>query len=493
MKIVFDLFEKEKIVNVGKNIKIEGLSNNTKNIKKNYTFFAIKGIKADGHNFVEEAIKKGANCIIVQDKNIAYSLKEKYPDITVVLSENTRKEQAIVTRRFYDFPDKKLKVIGITGTNGKTSTVNILKQFLKHLGFKVATIGTIGYEFEGKFFGNGMTTPDSIRWFHLLNTFYTLGAEFVISEISSHAIDQYRFYGTEFKGGVFTNLTQDHLDYHRDMETYFSTKKRFIDYVLETHNSIVSINADCPYGVRIIEELKFSNPDRFISYGCSSEDFRILDSKMSLNGLEIIYRFKNHTGTIKTKLLGEFNTYNISAVISFLLKMGFDIEKLEEISHRINPIKGRFEVVYNGKFLVINDYAHTPDALEKVLKSLSSIKRRRIISVFGAGGDRDKTKRPVMGSVAERYSDLIILTSDNPRSERAEDIIEDIKKGISDTKKVKIIVDREEAIGHAISNAEDGDIVLIAGKGHENYQIIGNKVIEFDDSDVARKFLKELV
>ena len=488
MKSVLSLFDEEKIFNVGKNLFVDNLANNTKWVKQNTVFFAIKGTKTDGHLFVEDAIKKGATCVVVQDKEIAKKLKESCPEITIVLSENTRKEQALVSRRFYGYPDKKLKIIGITGTNGKTSTANILKQYLKNLGYRVATIGTIGYEFEGKFFGNGMTTPDSIKWYELLDTFSKLGADYVVSEISSHAVDQYRFYGTEFTAGIFTNLTLDHLDYHKDMESYFELKRSFIRYVLSTNTkSVVSINADCPYGRRIIEEYKDS--DRVISYGYKSDEFRLINARINLEGINIDYVYKDYVGNINNRLLGEFNVYNVSAAFSLLLKLGFNIKNLERISKDIAPIKGRFEIVYNEGFLVVNDYAHTPDALEKVLKSLQTLKKGRIISVFGAGGDRDKTKRPLMGSVAEKYSDVIILTSDNPRSEKAENIIQDILNGIKRKEKVQIVIDRELAIKQAIDLARTGDVVLIAGKGHENYQIIGNKVIEFDDSDVAKKYL----
>ena len=490
MKQIDELFNRKSIINKGKEESISGITDNTENVQKNFVFFAIKGTKHDGHLFINEAIKKGATCIVMQDKSLAFSLKEKYPDITFILTENTRKELALTAKKFFGNPDEKLNIIGITGTNGKTSVANIIRQYLQLIGKKVATTGTIGYIFEDRCFGNGMTTPSSIKWYELLNKFASLGAEYVVSEISSHAISQYRFYGTKFKAGVFTNLTQDHLDYHKDMENYFRTKKQFIDYVINKNSeSVVSINVDCPYGKRVYDGIK--DKDRAISYGYNSSEFKILETELDIKGTRIKYRYKNIEGSVNTKLLGEFNIYNVSAAFSLLLKMGFDRCMLEDLSPLISPVKGRFEIVYNKDFLVVNDYAHTPDALEKILKSLSHFKKGRIISVFGAGGDRDKTKRPLMGAIAEAYSDMIILTSDNPRSEKPENIIDDILDGIKNKKKVVVIIDREQAIKYAIQIAKQDDILLIAGKGHENYQIIGDKIIEFDDSDIAKKYLKE--
>ncbi len=490
VKNIYSLFDKGIFIQKGKEDLVYHITNNTKDIKKNSVFFAVEGTKTDGHIFVEEAVEKGAVCIVSDNKAKAVNIKNRFPDISVVLVDNIRKSQAIVAQKFYNYPDRDLKIIGITGTNGKTSTAHITAQFLKNSGFKVATIGTIGYEFEGKYFGGGMTTPDSIKWYSLLHTFKSLGVDYIVSEISSHAVSQYRVYGTKFYGGIFTNLTQDHLDYHKDMKSYFETKKSFIDYVLENNSlSRVSINIDCDYGMRIYQQSKFK--DRIITYGYKSDQFKILSSSMSMKGTVIDYIFNGKKGIIKTNLLGEFNVYNLCASFSLLLSFGFKQDVLEKIAPNIKPIKGRFEIVSNNGFLVINDYAHTPDALEKILKSLSLFKKGRIISVFGAGGDRDKTKRPIMGMVAQKYSDIIILTSDNPRSEKAEDIIQDILKGITQKDKVIIVVDREMAIKKAIQLAKENDIILIAGKGHETYQIIGDRVFKFDDSDIARKYIKK--
>ncbi len=463
---------------------ITGITNNSKDVKKGFIFIAIKGTKTDGHLFVEDAIKKGASAVVLQDKKIAEEIKSRYPQVNILLSDNTRETQAVLARRFFDEPDKGLKIIGVTGTNGKTTTANLIYQYLLLAGKETGIIGTINYRYKETVFGEGRTTPDAIEWYRLLNQMKKMGAEYVVSEISSHALDQYRVHGTEFEGAVFTNLTQEHLDYHRNMENYFQAKKKLYRYV----KGVFSINTDDFYGNRLYQEVK--NKVRAVSYGREGRDFKIVDEKISVKGTEFTLIAYGKKYRIKTNLLGFFNIYNTVAAISLLNSIGFEIDFLVENAVKLKPVKGRFETIYNGDFLVVNDYAHTPDALEKVLQSLKKLKHNRIIVVFGAGGDRDKEKRPVMGSIAERYADKIIITSDNPRSEDPLKIIEDIKKGIKE-KDYTVIPDRKEAIKKAIEKAKPNDIVLIAGKGHENYQIIGEKIIPFDDTEIAKLFLKE--
>jgi len=462
------------------------ITNNTNDIKPNSVFFAIKGTKFDGHNFIKKAILKGANTVVISDK----SSFRKYKNLqaTFVYTENTRKAQALISRRFFNDPSKNLKIIGITGTNGKTTVSNLIYQYLSLYGKEVGLIGTIWYKFKDDIYDAGRTTPDSIKWNKLLNTMKQKGAEYISAEISSHAVDQYRIYGTKFLGGIFTNLTQDHLDYHKDMENYFKAKKSFFYYMISINEeAVIATNVDNFYGKRIYEEFKNKN---VISYGKYSKDFEIRNFETSMEGLTFEVNFRGKILKLKSKLRGDFNIYNISAAFSFLANYGVDLDFLIYSTQKLKPIRGRYEIVPSKDFLVINDYAHTPDALENILKSLYKIKKKRIIIVFGAGGDRDKTKRPKMGKIAEELSDVIILTSDNPRSEDPKDIIEDIKSGMEKKKTVIEIVDREEAIKEAIRIAEKDDIVLIAGKGHETYQIIGDKIYHFDDSDVAKKYLK---
>ena len=489
MKNLNELFKPENIYYKGNTEPIVYLTNNSKKVKPNSAFFAIKGTKFDGHKFLDDAVSKGANTLIVQDKETAYRLKRSYPFLNIILTDNTRKVQAEAASKFFDEPSKKLKVIGVTGTNGKTTTANLISQYLELNDKNCGIIGTISYRFKDKIFSAGRTTPDSIEWNYLLKKMKDLKADYVVSEISSHAVDQYRIYGTKFTGGIFTNLTQDHLDYHLTMENYFKSKMRFFDYIYETNkNAVFSINTDDEYGKRIYE--KYKDKINIISYGREKAEFKILETNSDIKGVSFKFEYKGRVRKVFSSLRGDFNIFNIAASLSFLLKHGLDEEFLIEATSKLKPIRGRFEILEGEDFLVVNDYAHTPDALENILLSLNKIKKRRIIAVFGAGGDRDKTKRPVMGRIAEELSDIIILTSDNPRSEEPQKIIEDICKGIKGKKEIYKIIDRKEAIKKAIEIAETDDIVLIAGKGHETYQIIGDKIYHFDDLDVAKRYLK---
>ncbi len=466
---------------------VKGITNNSKKVKEDYLFVAIRGTSVDGHNFIDEAVKKGATHIVLEDKEKKKEIENKYPYIKTFLTDNARKTQAIISRELFGNPDKNLTVIGITGTNGKTTTSNLIYQYLNLFNKDAGIIGTIEYRFKDRVFSSGRTTPDSIEWFSLLGKMKDLGAEYVVSEVSSHAVDQYRIYGTRFSAAVFTNLTQDHLDYHKTMENYFLAKKRFFEYALEKNSdTICIINTDDNYGKRIFNELKVKGKNIF-SYGRKQSNYIIENVDISLKGTNFNLIFKGKRYLVETKLLGEFNVYNLTAAISTLHSLGFPLKELVEKASNLNPIKGRFETVYSGDFLVVNDYAHTPDALENILRSLKKIKHNRLIVVFGAGGDRDKTKRPLMGKVAEKFADIVILTSDNPRTEDPLQIIEDIKKGME--KSPVVIEDREQAIKKAIEIANKGDIVLVAGKGHETYQIIGDKILPFDDTKVIKKYV----
>ena len=479
-----EIFEEKQIFHKGNDKPLLSLENNSRNVKKGSVFFAIKGTTADGHKFIPDAIKKGATTVVVQDRKIAEDIKSRYPQINIILVENTRITQAETARKFYGYPDRALKIIGITGTNGKTTTSHIIAQFLELYGKTTGIIGTTGYKIRDKVISEGRTTPDAIQWFSLLDRFRKEGAEFVVAEISSHALDQYRVYGTEFDAAVFTNLSHDHLDYHKTLEEYFLAKRRLFEQLSLEKPAV--INADDNYGKRLIKE--FQNT---VSYGKNPQaDLKILDYQQCQSQTCIDFEYKGKRFDIKTSLLGDFNVYNMAAALLTLIKLGMPIEFLIEKAPFIKPVRGRFEVVEGNGIKVIIDYAHTPDALENVLKSINKIKEKRVITVFGAGGDRDREKRPLMGKIAQRLSDIVVITSDNPRSEDPMDIIRDIKTGLTSEKNIFVEIDREKAIEKAINMAEKGDIILIAGKGHETYQIIGNKTIHFDDKEVAKKYLK---
>jgi UDP-N-acetylmuramoyl-L-alanyl-D-glutamate--2,6-diaminopimelate ligase len=490
MKTIYNLLNKETklLKKAGLNPYISSITNNTKKLKKASLFIAIKGTRLDGHRFCFDAVKKGAKAILIQDKSYLEKLKKL--NVFILHSPNTRKAQAIIASKFFNEPSKNLKVFGITGTNGKTTTSNLILQYLSMLGEPTGLIGTIWYKFKDTIFDAGRTTPDAIEWQKLLYLMKQKGAKYVVSEVSSHAIEQYRVYNTKFDGCIFTNLTQDHLDYHLNMENYFQAKRKLFIYTYQINkNAVFSFNTDDFYGLRLYKE--FKDKIKTISYGKFSDEFKIKNFKTSMEGSFFEFEIYGKSVSLHSKLRGDFNIYNIAAAFSFLVAYGIDLEFLIWATPKLKPIRGRYEIVPAKDFLVINDYAHTPDALENILKSLKKIKRNKIIVVFGAGGDRDKTKRPKMGKIAEEYADIIILTSDNPRSEDPKAIIEDIKSGMDMKKETLEIIDREEAIKEAIKMAKPEDIVLIAGKGHETYQIIGDKIYHFDDSDVAKKYLLE--
>jgi len=485
-KDIYRLFDIRYIYHSGKHRHITGISNNSKKLQKGELFFAIKGNSADGHRFVFEAIKKGAYAVAVSDRETARILAEKHPEITVIFHPNTRILQAETARKFFDFPDKKLAVIGITGTNGKTTTAHLIAQYLQMAGKKTGIIGTTGYKTGDALLSEGRTTPDAIEWFGLLRQMWDMGVEYVVAEVSSHALDQYRVYGTEFKGAVFTNLSQEHLDYHRDMEDYFRAKERLIRWMPES--SPVAVNLDDRYGRRLYEE--YSIIKKILGYGRDEKaELRLLDWKLSDRRTVFDFSYRGKKYTVETELIGAFNIYNTAGALLLMAELGFPMEFLREKAKHLKPVRGRFEVINEKGFTVVIDYAHTPDALKNVLNTLKQLKKSRIITVFGAGGDRERSKRPLMGRVAQELSDLLIITSDNPRTEDPERIIQDILEGIEDRGKVFVQSDREKAIKQAIHSAEKGDIVLIAGKGHETYQIIGNRKIPFDDKATALKYI----
>lgn len=479
-----------KVIN-GQDRFITDITNNSKNIRKDSLFFAIRGTNIDGHDFVEEAIRNGAAGVVVEYLDLANYLRDKHPNLAVVYSENTRKSLAITVNNFFDRPSKDIKVIGITGTNGKTSVSNIIAQFYQFAGLKTGVIGTINYRVGDEVISEGHTTPDPIEWFRTIKVMKEKGAEVVVAEVSSHALDQYRVYSTVFDGVIFTNLTQDHLDYHKTMENYFLAKEKIFKFAAEyNQNPKASVNVDDKHGLKLYE--KYKSNFLLTSFGKMSADFKIEDINLFPDHTEFSYTHRGINRKVHTKLLGEFNVYNLSAAISYLLVDGFDEDFLVEKSKDINPVRGRFEVYSKNGITAVVDYAHTPDGLEKVLKSINQLKHRKVITVFGAGGNRDKTKRPMMGKIAEELSDIVILTSDNPRKEDPVSIIGDILEGIRDKGKVIVEPDREKAIHKATQIAKPGDIILIAGKGHETYQIVGDRKVHFDDMQMLKKYMQFL-
>jgi len=406
----------------------------------------------------------------------------------------------LIGMHFFGNPSKKLKIIGVTGTNGKTTTVTLLYKVTSALGYKTGLISTIENKIDSKIIPHNekgpSTTPDPIYLNKLLKKMVKEGCKYVFMEVSSHALAQKRVAGINFNGGIFTNLTHDHLDYHKDLEEYFSTKKKFFEMLPK--NAFALSNIDDKYGIAILDNIKakksfygFENKAEFVDFSG-----KILESDFS--GLKLSFSVKNSSinEQIYSKLLGKFNAYNLLTVWSVLNLLNFDMKKVNKILENIEPPQGRFEnfMSPNGVRIII-DYAHTPDALKKILLAIKEIKSvgSKIISVFGCGGDRDSLKRPIMGHIGASLSDIVIITSDNPRNENPNKIIKEMTNNLSknELKKIITISDRRLAIAEAMELAKKGDIILCAGKGHENYQEIKGVKFHFDDTEEFKRILKQ--
>jgi UDP-N-acetylmuramoyl-L-alanyl-D-glutamate--2,6-diaminopimelate ligase len=388
---------------------------------------------------------------------------------------------------YYGNPSRKLKIVGVTGTNGKTTTATLLYRIATELGYKVGLISTVENIIAGEVRPATHTTPDSVTLTRLFHEMTEKGCEYVFMEVSSHALDQNRVWGVNFVGGIFTNLTHDHLDYHKNFENYFAAKKKFFQML--PRRAFALTNADNEYGLKMLHGI---NANQF-SYGFEKDShFHGEIKKLDFNGLELSF----NDIPIKSKLLGKFNAYNLLSVWSVSSLLGFDMNKVNKILETIEPPAGRFQHFTSpSEVLVVVDYAHTPDALEKILMAIKEIKPKegKIISVFGCGGDRDPIKRKIMGKIGATLSDFAIFTSDNPRSEDPGKIIEQMKEGLSseDFKKIKTITNRHEAIKESMKLAQKGDIILCAGKGHEDYQEIKGVKHHFDDVEEFQQAFKK--
>jgi len=461
--------------------EVRGISCNSKAVQDDFLFVAIKGTHQDGHKFIEEAIGKGARVLIVQDLRSKGSSSDKVYFITV---KDTRKALAKLASEFYGNPSRKIKIVGITGTNGKTTVTYLIEAILKEQNFNPAVIGTINYRFKDRILPSKNTTPGPIELQALLSDMVKQDINYALIEVSSHALDQNRTGGIDFYSAIFTNLTQDHLDYHHTLENYFQTKAKLFTS-LDT-DSFAVINNDDGYGQR----LKALTAAKIVTYGIDNPtDISAGDIKCDLSHTE--FQLVLPTARIKfsSPLIGRHNVYNILAAVSWAQKDGLDLSAIKSAVEKFSFVPGRLEKIdFKGEFTIFVDYAHTEDALRNVITTLRPLSTSRIIVVFGCGGDRDKTKRPKMGRLVTELADFAIITNDNPRSEDPQEIIADIKKGIK-KENFCVIPDRREAIKKSLSLAKAEDIVLIAGKGHEGYQILKDKTINFDDRRVVKECL----
>lgn len=475
-----------------RNVEVRGITSDSNIVEKDFLFACIPGFNFDGHAFIPQAIEKGA-CVLVVEKDI-----RPVEGVTVIKVPSTRYALGLLGSRFYGHPSSRLRVIGITGTNGKTTTSYMVKQILKEGGKKTALFGTIAYQLGNKILPASTTTPHSLELQSMFKELVEEGFDSVVMEVTSHALALYRVIGCEFGVGVFTNLGRDHLDFHKTMENYLEAKTelfRLLSLPFKGFNKKRAvINIDSPHAEHIIRNTKV----KILTYGIEKEaDIRAYDIKLCWKGLNFNVTTPIGKTAISLKLLGKYNVYNTLAAIGVGISEGISLDEIKRAMAGLEDIQGRFEQVDCGQpFNVVIDYAHTPDALKEVLRAARELTAKRVLTLFGCGGDRDKTKRPLMGEVAAAYSDIIVLTSDNPRSEDPLKIIKEIETGIkrSDFPKDKylIIENRLEAIDKALTMAGEGDLVIIAGKGHEDYQIIKDKRIFFSDREAVKKLLKGL-
>ena len=458
---------------------IGGLKDNSREVEPGDLFVAVRGERVDGHRFVADAVKRGASVVVVEKP------VPEMGDLPQIVVENSREALAGLAARYYDFPSQHLALVGVTGTNGKTTVATLLYQLYKNLGYPAGLISTIDIRIDDEILPTKNTTPGLLELQKLLARMRDAGIQHVFMEVSSHGIAQGRIQGLTFSGGIFTNLSRDHLDYHGDMAAYRDTKKRFFDMLRP--DAFALTNADDKNGPFMVQ----NTLARVKTYGIlRPADFKAAVLEEGLDGMLLEINGRQ----FYTPMIGLFNAYNLTAVYGAAVSAGEDPEEVLVKLSGLKGAPGRIERIVSpdGKVGVV-DYAHTPDALDNVLRTLrkSAGPGSRIITVVGAGGDRDKGKRPLMGKIAARGSDWLILTSDNPRTEDPQQILDQMQEGIPQEWQYKTlsIPDREQAIKAAVMYARPGDVILVAGKGHEDYQIIGTEKLPFSDREVLMKYL----
>ena len=480
MKLLSDILYKTRLEEIigSTNVAISSVTFDSRKVKKDSLFIATRGTASDGHHYIELAIESGAVAIVCED--LPETLKE---NVTYVKVLDSSASLGYIACNFYDNPSEKLKLVGITGTNGKTTTVTLLFNLFRGLGYNVGLLSTVENKINTTVIPSTHTTPDALALNELLSKMVEAGCQYAFMEVSSHAIVQHRITGLKFTGAAFSNITHDHLDYHKTFEEYIRAKKLFFDNLQD--DAFALTNKDDRNGMVMLQNTKAKK----YSYGLKSiADFKCRVVENHLNGL--LLSIDNQE--LWVKLIGSFNAYNVLVVyaISQLLKQD-RVQVLTTLSN-LNSVEGRFQYIKSKNGIVaIVDYAHTPDALKNVLETIKDIRtgNEQVITLAGCGGDRDAAKRPIMAQIACEYSNKVILTSDNPRSENPEDILNQMQAGINpvDAKKTLRISDRKEAIRTAVAFAKEGDIILIAGKGHEKYQEINGVKHPFDDFEIVKE------
>ena len=473
--IIKDLLKNIKTIEVHGSVDrdIANLTYDSRTVVADSCFFAIEGVAVDGHRFIASAINKGATAVVC--KQLPEELQTD--KATYIVVEDTDKAMALIAANFYGNPSRKLKVVGVTGTNGKTTIATLLYDLVRAMGHKAGLISTVVYKVDDQQITSTHTTPDTIRLNAMLSQMVECGCEYCFMECSSHAIVQRRIYGINFSGALFTNLTHDHLDYHKSFAEYIRAKKLFFDELPK--GSFAIVNADDRNGEvmlqnTVAEPLTLSLR-RSANFCCKIIEATAEGMLLRIDGTDVWVSF-----------LGRFNAYNLLTVYAAAIKLGFERAEVLRVLSLLHPVDGRFDIVYatDGTIAIV-DYAHTPDALENILKTVAEIrtKRESVTVICGCGGERDTAKRPEMARIAVKYSDRAIFTADNPRSEDPEQILRDMEAGIEATDNYMKIVDRDNAIKTAVMLSSPKDIIVIAGKGHENYQIIGSEKLPFNDKE----------
>lgn len=485
MKVLSDILYGVRLehVNGNTNITVGHITFDSRTVSNGSLFIAVKGTQVDGHQYIQQAIEKGA-IAIVYEFDTAINIPA---NTTLVKVANSSEALAVIAGNFYDNPSRKLTLMGVTGTNGKTSVATLSYRLFQNLGYTCGLISTVQNEIDGTVIPATHTTPDAIQINALLAEMLNRGCTHCFMEASSHAIHQDRVRALDFDVAVFTNITHDHLDYHKTFDNYIAAKKKLFDF-LPSHATAI-VNIDDKRGMVMVQNTK----SKIKTYSLKSvSDYKAIILENSFSGL--VLNIDEHE--LYTQIVGEFNAYNLLAVYAVALSLGIDqVAALTALSN-IKPAEGRFDYIVsdNEKIIGVVDYAHTPDALKNVLNTIKAIRthNEQLITIVGCGGNRDKDKRPEMAAIACEYSNQVILTSDNPRNEKAEDIIEEMKKGVEPIyfKKVLSITDRKEAIKTACTLAGKKDIILLAGKGHEKYQEINGVKYDFDDKAILQQTLK---
>lgn len=471
-----ELLKNADVKNSFADCEIVDVTQDSRLVEEGFLFVCIKGNTFDGHSVAKEMLEKGARAVVCE--------RDLGLENQIVVSD-TREAYSVICANYFSNPAKKLKLIGLTGTNGKTTTTFLIKQILEGAGKRIGLIGTVQNMVCDEVYPAKYTTPDAYELQRLFSLMVKADCEYCVMEVSSQALAQGRVNGLHFEIGAFTNLTQDHLDYHKTWENYFNSKR-----ILFENSSIAVTNADDENGLKIVSGLNC----KVVSYAVNTNnaDYVAKNVKFKSNGVE--YELVSELiGRVNCPIPGRFSVYNSLCAASIALTLGISFEEVLTAISKSNGVKGRIEVVpTDTDYTVIIDYAHSPDGLENIISSLREIAKKRIVTVFGCGGDRDRTKRPIMGKIAAELSDFCVVTSDNPRSENPSKIIEDILEGMKGVSTPYVVVEnRREAIKWALEHAEKDDIILLAGKGHETYQILPTGTIHFDEREVVADILKK--